>query len=75
MAKSDSVFIYIGTYLSEASARADYDIIKDLHAAGGIGTPGDKGCQGSELGRTAGPEPVGAGARAEGTEHKCAERN
>ena len=39
MAKSDSVFIYIGTYPGEASARADYDIIKDLHAHGGIGTP------------------------------------
>ena len=38
MAKSDSVFIYIGTYPSEASAQADYDLIKDLHAAGGIGT-------------------------------------
>ena len=38
MAKSDSVFVYIGTYPSEASARADCDLIKDLHAAGGIGT-------------------------------------
>ena len=38
MAKSDSVFVYIGTYPSEAAARADYNIIKDLHAAGGIGT-------------------------------------
>ena len=38
MAKSDAVFIYIGTYPSEASARADYDVIKDLHAAGAVGT-------------------------------------
>ena len=38
MAKSDAVFIYIGTYPSEASARADYDVIKDLHSAGAVGT-------------------------------------
>ncbi|MEV8034669.1 DUF1269 domain-containing protein [Streptomyces sp. NPDC086182] len=38
MAKSDAVFIYIGTYPSEAAARADYDIVKDLHAAGAVGT-------------------------------------
>ena len=38
MAKSDAVFIYIGTYPSEASARADYDVIKDLHTAGALGT-------------------------------------
>ena len=38
MAKSDAVFIYIGTYPSEASARADYDVIKDLHTAGAVGT-------------------------------------
>ncbi len=38
MAKPDGVFVYIGTYPSEASARADYDIVKDLHAEGGIGT-------------------------------------
>ena len=38
MAKADGVFVYIGTYPSEASARADYDIVKDLHAEGGIGT-------------------------------------
>ena len=38
MAKPDAVFIYIGTYPSEASARADYDVIKDLHAAGAVGT-------------------------------------
>lgn len=38
MSKSDSVFIYIGTYPSEVAARADYDIVKDLHAAGAVGT-------------------------------------
>jgi uncharacterized membrane protein len=38
MAKPDAVFIYIGTYPSEAVARADYDIVKDLHAAGAVGT-------------------------------------
>jgi uncharacterized membrane protein len=38
MAKSDSVFIYIGTYPDEASARADYEVVKDLHAAGAVGT-------------------------------------
>ena len=38
MAKPDAVFIYIGTYPSEAVARADYDVVKDLHAAGAIGT-------------------------------------
>ena len=32
------MFIYIGTYPSEAAARADYDIVKDLHAAGAVGT-------------------------------------
>ena len=38
MAKDDSVFIYIGTYPDELSARADYEIVKDLHAAGVVGT-------------------------------------
>ena len=38
MAKPDGVFIYIGTYPDEASARADYDVVKDLHAAGAVGT-------------------------------------
>jgi len=27
-----------GTYPSEAAARADYDVVKDLHAAGAVGT-------------------------------------
>jgi uncharacterized membrane protein len=38
MAKPDAVFIYIGTYPSEAAARNDYGVIKDLHEAGAIGT-------------------------------------
>ena len=38
MAKPDAVFLYIGTYPSEASAHADYDIVKDLHAGGAVGT-------------------------------------
>ena len=38
MAKPDAVFIYIGTYPSEAAAQADYDVVKDLHAAGAVGT-------------------------------------
>ena len=38
MAKPDAVFIYIGTYQDEVAARNDYDIVKDLHAAGAIGT-------------------------------------
>ncbi|MFJ4314965.1 DUF1269 domain-containing protein [Streptomyces lavendulae] len=38
MAQPDAVFIYIGTYPSEVAARADYDIVKDLHAIGAVGT-------------------------------------
>ncbi len=38
MAKPDAVFIYIGTYPGEASARADYQVVKDLHAVGAVGT-------------------------------------
>lgn len=38
MAKPDAVFIYIGTYRSEGAARADYDVVKDLHAVGAVGT-------------------------------------
>jgi uncharacterized membrane protein len=38
MAKDDNVFIYIGTYPDELSARADYEIVKDLHVAGAVGT-------------------------------------
>src|SRR5580704_16770602 len=38
MSKSDGVFIYIGTYASEVDARTDYDVVKDLHAVGAVGT-------------------------------------
>ena len=38
MAKPDAVFIYIGTYPSEAAARADYDVVKELHALGAVGS-------------------------------------
>ena len=38
MAKADAVFIYIGTYPTWAGAQDDYDIVKDLHAAGAVGT-------------------------------------
>ena len=38
MANPDAVFVYIGTYPNETAARADYDVVKDLHAAGAVGT-------------------------------------
>jgi len=38
MAKPDAVFIYIGTYPSEAAAREDYDVVKGLHSAGAVGS-------------------------------------
>jgi uncharacterized membrane protein len=38
VAKADGVFIYLGTYPDEAAARADYDVVKDLHALGAVGT-------------------------------------
>jgi uncharacterized membrane protein len=38
MAKPESVFIYIGTYPDEAQARDDYQVVKDLHSAGAVGT-------------------------------------
>ena len=38
MAKSDPVFVYVGTYPDEASARIDYEVVKDLHADGAVGT-------------------------------------
>ena len=38
MAKSDGVFIFIGTYPTEAAAYDDYAIVRDLHSAGTIGT-------------------------------------
>jgi uncharacterized membrane protein len=38
VAKPETVFIYIGTYPDEAAARDDYGVVKDLHAAGAVGT-------------------------------------
>jgi uncharacterized membrane protein len=38
MAKPESVFIYIGTYPDEVSAQDDYQVVKDLHSAGAVGT-------------------------------------
>ena len=38
MSKTDGVFIFIGTYASEVDARADYEVVKELHAMGAVGT-------------------------------------
>lgn len=38
MARPDGMFLYIGIYPSEAAARADYDVVKDLHALDAVGT-------------------------------------
>ncbi|MEU9132262.1 DUF1269 domain-containing protein [Kitasatospora sp. NPDC048540] len=38
MAKPDAVFLFIGTYPSEAAARTDYDVLKELHAIGAVGS-------------------------------------
>lgn len=38
MAHPDGVFLFIGTYSNEAAARSDYDVVKDLHSAGAVGT-------------------------------------
>jgi uncharacterized membrane protein len=38
MAKADAVFLYLGTYPNEGAARADYDVVKDLHAVGAVGS-------------------------------------
>jgi uncharacterized membrane protein len=38
MAQADATFLYIGTYSSEAAARSDYDVVKDLYAADVVGT-------------------------------------
>ena len=34
----DPVFVYVAAYTDEADARADYEVLKELHAAGAIGT-------------------------------------
>jgi uncharacterized membrane protein len=38
MPKTETVFIYVGTYPDEAQAREDYRMVKDLHSAGAVGT-------------------------------------
>jgi uncharacterized membrane protein len=38
MSGSDSIFIYIGTYANEDLARGDYEVVKDLHWAGEVGS-------------------------------------
>ena len=38
MSKPDGVFIYIGTYRSEVDAKADYEVVKELHSMGAVGT-------------------------------------
>jgi uncharacterized membrane protein len=38
MSKADGVFIYVGTYASEVDARTDYDLVKELHSQGAVGT-------------------------------------
>jgi uncharacterized membrane protein len=38
MAKPESIFIFIGTYPDEAQAQDDYQVVKDLHSAGAVGT-------------------------------------
>ena len=35
---NDNVFLYIGTYPNETAARDDYEVVKDLHVAGAVGT-------------------------------------
>ena len=38
MARADGTFIFIGTYPDRDSARNDYEVLKELHLAGAIGT-------------------------------------
>jgi uncharacterized membrane protein len=38
MAKTDALFVYIGTYPDEAAARADYEVVRDLHSVGAVGS-------------------------------------
>lgn len=38
MAKTDAVFVYIGTYADEAQAQSDYQLVKELHTTDAIGT-------------------------------------
>ncbi|HEY5397748.1 MAG TPA: DUF1269 domain-containing protein [Trebonia sp.] len=38
MAKTDGIFILAATYSNEAAAREDYQVVKDLHAGGLVGS-------------------------------------
>jgi uncharacterized membrane protein len=38
MAMPENIFVFIGTYPSEEAARADSDLIEELHQAGAVGT-------------------------------------
>jgi uncharacterized membrane protein len=38
MAKADNTFIYVATYPNETAARADYQVVKDLHSGGLVGS-------------------------------------
>lgn len=38
MTGNDGMFLFVGTYPNEADARADYEVIKDLHALDAIGS-------------------------------------
>lgn len=37
MSKNDETFIYVATYSSVTAAQSDYEVVKDLHAAGLVG--------------------------------------
>ena len=37
MAKKN-LFVFLGAYASEADARADYEVLQDLHVEGAVGT-------------------------------------
>ena len=38
MAKTDSTFIYVATYPNQTAAQADYQVVKDLHGGGLVGS-------------------------------------
>lgn len=38
MSEKDGTFLYLGVYADEASAQADYDVIKELHLVDAVGS-------------------------------------
>lgn len=38
MAQADGVFVFIGTYASKEDARSDYEVVKELHSEGAVGS-------------------------------------